>query len=126
MRPVDRVGRLPERLDRRPVDDPVGRGQRAPAAWPQSAQQRGGGHVGAHETNTAEHFGQIEVGRPDDLHAVDVDQLVVEDVLGQQHLARAADDVAQVEPGRAQQHLGVRDAIDGRGGDEGQAAAPPG
>ena len=71
------------------------------------------------------HLGQVEVGGPDDLDALDVDQLVVEDVLGQQHLAGAAHDVAQVEPGRAQQHLGVADAIDGRGRDEGQAPPDP-
>ncbi len=122
-RPVDRVVRLPERLDRGPVDDAVGRGQGTPAARPQSPEQRGGGHVGPHEANTTEHFGQIEVGGPDDLHAVDVDQLVVEDVLGQEHLTRTPDDVTQVEPGRAQQDLGVRDAIDGRGRDEGQPPA---
>ncbi len=83
------------------------------------------GHVGAHQPDAAEHLGQVEVGGPDDLHAVDVDQLVVEDVLGQQHLAGAADDVAEVEPGRAQQHLGVADPIDGRGRDEGQPAPDP-
>ena len=124
-RPVDRVVRLPEGLDGGPVDDAVGRGRGAPAARPQAAEQGGRRHVCPDEADATEHFGQIEVGGPNDLHAVDVDQLVVEDVLGQEHLTRPPHDVTQVEPGRAQQHLGVGDAIDGRGGDEGQPAPHP-
>ena len=123
--PVDRVRRLAEGLDRRPVDDAIRRGQRAPAARPQPAQQRGRRHIGTDQPYATQHLGQVEIGRPDDLHAVHVDQLVVQDVLGQEHLAGAADHVLEVEPGRAQQHLGVRDPIDGRGGDEGQPAPHP-
>ena len=114
-----------ERLDGGPVDDAVRRGKGTPATWPQPTQQGGGGHVGPHETNAPEHLGQVEICGPDDLDTVDVDQLVVEDVLGQEHLARSPDDVTQVEPGRAQQDLGMGDAIDGRGGDEGQTAPHP-
>ncbi len=39
--------RLAEGLDGRPVDHPVGRGQRAPTARPEPAQQRRRRHVGA-------------------------------------------------------------------------------
>ena len=123
--PVDRIRRFAEGLDGRPVDDPIGGGERAPPAGPQPAQQRGRRHVGTDQPYAAQHLGQVEIGGPDDLHAVDVDQLVVQDVLGQQHLAGPADHVLQVEPGRAQQHLGVGDPIDGRGGDEGQPAPHP-
>ena len=92
-RPVDGVVRLRERLDRGPVDDAVGCGLRTPAARPQPAEQRGCGDVGPHKADTTEHFGQIEVGGPDDLDPIDVHQLMVEDVLGQEHLTRTADNV---------------------------------
>ena len=118
-------GGLGEGLDGRPVDDAVRRGARPPPARPQPAQQGGVGHVGPDQPDAAEHLGQVEVGGPDDLDALDVDQLVVEDVLGQQHLAGTADHVAEVEPGRAQEHLGVADPVDGRGGHEGEAAPDP-
>jgi hypothetical protein len=88
--PVDRIRRLAEGLDGGPVDDPVRGGQRAPPARPQPAQQRGRRHVGTDQPDAAQHLGQVEVGGPDDLHAVDVDQLVVQHVLGQEHLAGAA------------------------------------
>ena len=123
--PLDILGRLGEGLDGGPVDDPVGRRAWPPPARAETAQQRGVGDVGAHQPDAADHLGQVEVGGTDDLDALDVDELVVEHVLGQQHLAGAADDVAQVEPGRAQQHLGVADAVDGRRRHEGQPAPDP-
>ncbi len=50
---------------------------------------------------------------------------MVEDVLGQQHLAGTADDVAQVETGRAEDHLGMADPVDGGGRDEGETSTDP-
>ena len=101
----------------------VGRGRHR--RGPEAPQQRGVGDVGPDEPDAADDLGQVEVGGPDDLDALDVDELMVEDVLGQQHLAGAADDVAQVEAGRAQDHLGVADAVDGRRRDEGEPAPDP-
>ena len=102
-----------------------GVGTWSPPPRAETAQQRGVGDVGADEPDTADHLGQIEVGGADDLDALDVDQLVVEHVLGQQDLAGATDDVAQVEPGRAQDHLGVADPVDGGRRDEGESAPDP-
>ena len=53
-------------------------------------------------TNLVADRGQVEVGGADDLDPVDVDELVVEHVPGQQHLPGAADVVTQVQPGGAQ------------------------
>ena len=45
--------------------------------------------------------GQVEVGGPDDLDAVHVHQLVVEDLVGECHLARTRREVGEVEAGRS-------------------------
>ena len=124
-RTADVLGRLGEGLDGGPVDDAVRRRAWPPPARAETPEQRGVGDVGTDQPDAADDLGQVEVGGPDDLDALDVDELVVEDVLGQQHLAGAADDVAQVEPGRAQDHLGVADPVDGRGRDEGEPAPDP-
>ncbi len=102
-----------------------GVGTRPPATRTEPAQEGGVGHVGTHQADAPDDLGQVEVGGADDLHALDVDELVVEHVLGQQHLAGAAHDVAQVEARRAQQHLGVPDAVDGGRRHEGQTAPDP-
>ena len=56
-------------------------------AGPEPPQQGLGRHVHADQAEPAEQRRQVQIGRPDDLHAVDVDQLVVEDLIGQGHLA---------------------------------------
>ena len=90
-----------------------GVGAGAPPARPEAAQQGGGRDVRADQADPAEDLGQVEVGGADDLDALDVHQLVVEHVAGEVDLAGTAHDVAQVEPRRAQHHLGVPDAVDG-------------
>ena len=116
------AGRFGEGLDRRPVDDAVRRGTRAPPARSETAQERGVRHVRTHQADATDDLGQVQIGGPDDLDALHVDELVVQHVLGQEHLARATHHVAQVEPARAQQHLGVVDPVDRRGGNEGVTA----
>ena len=108
-----------------PVDDAVGRRARPPPARAEAAQECGVGDIGADEPDAADHLGQVEVGGPNDLDALDVDELVVEHVLRQQHLAGTTNDVAQVEPGRAQDHLGVVDPVDGGCRYEGKATPDP-
>ena len=119
------AGRLAERLDGRPVDHPVRRRPHPPAPRPQPAQQRRRADVDADQPHPAEHRRQVEVGGPDDLLAVDVDELVVEHVPAQHDLAGPAGEVPQVEPGRAQDDLGVLDLLDRRRVDERQPAADP-
>jgi hypothetical protein len=46
--------------------------------------------------------GHVHVGGADHLDPVDVDELVIEQVAGQQHLTGPADVVAQIQPGGAQ------------------------
>ena len=88
-RAADVLGRLGEGLNGGPVDDAVGRRAWPPPAWAETAQQRGVGDIGSDEPDAADHLGQVEVGGADDLDALDVNELVVEHVLGQQHLARS-------------------------------------
>jgi hypothetical protein len=122
-RRVLRVNRLVEGLDGGPVDDAVRRRAGAPPARPEATQQGGGRDVRAHQADATEDFGQVEVGGADHLDALDVHELVVEHVASEVNLAGAAHDVAQVEAGRPQRHLGVADPVDGRRGHEREAAA---
>jgi len=95
--------RAAEGLDGAPVDNPVGRGTAPHGAGPEPAQQRLGAHVHPDQAEVVgAELDQVQVGGPDHLAAVDVDQLVVEDVARQQHLALAPLEGAQVELGRAQ------------------------
>ena len=89
----------------------VGRGRHLPRA--ETAQERGIGYIGSDEPDAADHLGQVEVGGTNDLDSLDVNQLVVEHVLCQEHLAGAADHITQVESRRAQDHLGMADPVDG-------------
>ena len=124
-RTADVLGRLGEGLNGGPVDDAVGRGRGRHRRGPRRRSSVALDTSAPTSRMRPMHLGQVEVGGPDDLHALDVDELVVEDVFGQEHLAGAPDDVAQVEPGRAEDHLGVADPVDGRGRDEGEPAADP-
>ena len=87
-----------EGLDGGPVDDPLGGGQAPPALRSEPAQEGLRADVDAdqaqHRAGRAGDGGQVEVGGPDDLDAVDVDQLVVEHVAGQEHLALPPAEVA--------------------------------
>ena len=63
------------------VVPPAHRGPGGGAGWARD--------VHADQADPAEHGGQVQVGGPDHLDAVDVDQLVIEHVSGQHHLSRA-------------------------------------
>ncbi len=69
---------------------------------PEPAQQRLDTHVHADEADLIADLGQVQVGRPDHLDLVGIDELMVEDVPGQQHLALAAMELTQVHPGGPQ------------------------
>ena len=124
-RAADVLGRVGKGLNGGPVDDPIGCRAWSPPAWAETTEECGVGDVGSDESDTTDHLGQVEVGGTNDLDPLDVNQLVVEHVLCQQHLARAANDVTQVEPGRTQDHLGLADPVDGGCRDEGEAATHP-
>ena len=112
-------------MDGAPVDDPVGGGRRTPAGRSQPPQQGLGRHVHPDQAVAAEQRGQVQIGGPDDLHTVDVDQLVIEDLIGQGHLAGARHEVGQIQPGRLEADLVMVDGVDGPGGHEGQPTAHP-
>ena len=86
-----------ERLDRRPVDHLRRRRDRAQAARAEAAQQRLHADVDADEPHDVTDVRQVEVRGAHDAHAVDVDQLVVDHVPGERHLAVARHEVAQVD-----------------------------
>ncbi len=95
----------PKGCDGRPVEHAVGRGAVAPAGRAEAAEQALEAHVDAHEAPGQADPGQVEVAGAHHPHAVDVDELAVEDVAAQHHLAGTALEVAQVEARRAQPDL---------------------
>ena len=86
-----------ERLDRRPVDHPVRGRATAPAWGTEPAQQRLEADVHTDEPVLVADAGQVEVGGADDAHAVDVHELVVDDVAVEHHLTGPPLEVTQVE-----------------------------
>ena len=69
-------------------------------------------HVDAHQPVHRADLRDVQVSGTDDAHAVDVDELVVDHVLDQQHLTFAALEVGQVQPRRAQHDLAVGERLD--------------
>ncbi len=68
-----------------------------------SAQQRiDRAHVDAYQSGPASDRGQKQVSGSDDLDAVDIDELVVQDIRSEAHLATASFEIGHVEAGRAQ------------------------
>ena len=95
-----RSGGGAEGLERRPVDHPVRGGEGPPARRAEPAQQGLRADVDAHEAHRALHGGEIEVGRAHHLDPVDVDELVVEHVPDQGHLALPPPEVPEVDARR--------------------------
>lgn len=89
---------------------------------PQQGRQR---HVHPDQHHPVGERGQIEVGGAGDLHSIDVDELVVEYVAGEQHLAGAALVLAQVQARGAQRDPPGVHLLDGVGGQERVTAADP-
>ncbi len=116
------AGRLSEGLDGRPVDHAVRRGTWAPTTRPETPKERGIRHVGADQADATDGLGQVQIGRPNDLDALHIDELVIQHVFGQEHFVRSAHHVAQIEPARAQQHFRVANPVDRGGRHEGFAA----
>ena len=116
---------VPEGLDRRPVDHPLGRRARAEPGRAEPAEEGVHADVDADQPDPAVDGGEVEVGGPDHLDTVDVDHLVVEDVPGEHHLAGPPDEVAQVDPRAAQDHPGVVELGDEAGVEVDDPAAHP-
>ncbi|MER6419750.1 hypothetical protein [Streptomyces sp. NPDC001137] len=83
-------GVLGEGGDGLPVQHPLRGRANLPAARAETAQQGGKADVHADQHDAVGQRGQVQVGGAGDLHSVDVDELVVEHVAGEQHLTRAA------------------------------------
>ena len=81
-----------------------GVGARPPPRRPEPAQQRLEADVDADQPVLVADAREIEVGGADDPDPVDVDELVVDDVAVEDHLAGPALEVAQVEAGGLQRH----------------------
>jgi hypothetical protein len=79
---------------------------------------------GVHTDNAipSVHARKLDLVRPHQARALDVDQLPVEHVLLEQHLLGAPLERPQVEPDLAQFHVSVPDLADHIGGDEHAAA----
>ena len=71
---------------------------------PEAAEQALQADVHPDEPPGEAHPRQVEVAGAHHPHAVHVDELPVEDVTAEHHLAAAPLEVAQVQPGGAQQH----------------------
>ncbi len=86
-----------EGFDARPVDDgSVGDPTAERAGQP--SHQRPAGRVDGHDLPGAGHLGQEDLVGLDDPAADEVDGVAGQQVLGQQHLALAALEAAQVDP----------------------------
>ena len=100
-----RARRRAERLDRRPVDDLVRRRPGPPPRRAEAAQEGLRADIDANEAKRVVNRGEVEVGRAHDLDTVNIDELVVEHVTDQGHLALAAVEVPKVDAGGLEHDL---------------------
>ena len=88
----------------------------------QSAQESASAHVDAGEAVAALHKRQLDLVRPDETGAVDVDQLAVEHILAQENLLLVTSEVIEIEATRAKRDCLWADRLDLGGGDEDRTA----
>ena len=84
---VSLVSRRNERGDRSPVDHPVRPQPGAQMLWPDPPEQGSRANFDPHQLDPISNRGQIEIGWANDLDPTRVDQLTVEDVVGQGDIA---------------------------------------
>ena len=94
-----RSRRRAERLDRRPVDDLVRRRPGPPPCRAEPAQEGLRADVDADEAQRVVDGGEVEVGRAHHLDTVNIDELVVEHVTDQGHLALPPVEVPKIDAG---------------------------
>ncbi len=98
------------RVDVGPVDHPARRGPPPPAGRPEATRERDDPRLDADQADACADLGEVEVGGAHDLHAVDVDELMVDDVGHQQRLAVALFERTEIEH-RGRQDDGVRSEL---------------
>jgi hypothetical protein len=94
------------------VADAVGGGAGAVAGGSDAAHQAREAHVHPHEPPGQSDAGEVEVGGAHHAYAVDVDELAVEDVTSEHHLAGSTLVVAQVQAGGSEPDVVGVDLID--------------
>ena len=107
-----------EGLDARPVEELAGTDAPPELLRQQAPHRPTRPGVDAHHAPPALEPRELDVVGPDQPRSLDVDQLAVEHVLTQEHLARATLEMTQIEPRCLHRHDPRRELLHLLGGDE--------